>query len=56
MGGAQYGWFANQTYNPGSEYWSSYQLGIVLAIVLVLAGGLISGIRRMLARDDKGDA
>jgi hypothetical protein len=56
MGGAQYGWFAGQTNTQAGEYWASYQLGIVLAIVLVLAGGLISGIRRLLTRDDKGEA
>lgn len=56
MGGAQYGWFAGQQDTLTSKYWASYQLGIVLAIGLVLAGGLISGIRRMLARDEKGDA
>jgi hypothetical protein len=56
MGGAQYGWFAGQINNPASRYWASYQIGIVLAVVLVLAGGLISGIRRLMNRDEKGEA
>ena len=56
MGGAQYGWLAGQPNSPASRYWASYQIGIVLAIVLVLAGGLISGIRSLMTRGNKEGA
>jgi hypothetical protein len=56
LGGAQYGWVAQQANNPAGRYWAAYQIGIIMAIVLILAGGLYSGMKRILGRDQKDEA
>lgn len=49
LGGLMYGQQAGQASSAVSPHFASYQIGVLLAFFLVLAGGLVSGVRAMIA-------
>ncbi len=54
MGGTLYGQRAGrQDVNIAQRYWSTYQLGMMLVILLVLCGGVYSGLASMVNRQRK---
>lgn len=55
LGGLMYGQQSGLPNNPILNVFSSYQIGVLLAFGLVLAGGLISGIRAMFSRREKDE-
>ena len=55
LGGILYSQW-RQVGTQGSEYWPSYQVGIGLAFLFVLAGSLVSGGAALLKRGDKDES
>lgn len=55
LGGAMYARLAGQANNPAIGYLSAYQIGIGLACVLVLVGGVISGSTVLLKRNHRDE-
>lgn len=53
LGGAMYAQLTGQSDSPASGYLAAYQIGIALAFVLVLVGGLITGISSLFKRSTK---
>jgi hypothetical protein len=54
LGGVTYGQWRHVD-TPASEYWGSYQIGTVLAIVVIVIGGLFSFIKAQGNRKEKGE-
>jgi len=54
LGGVTYGQWRHVD-TPASEYWGSYQIGTVLAIVVIVIGGLFSFIKAQGNRKVKGE-
>jgi hypothetical protein len=55
LGGAMYAQLSNQPGSPALNYLAAYQIAVVLAIGIVLVGGLISGGMALAKRDDKDE-
>jgi hypothetical protein len=53
LGGAVYAQLTNQVSNRAFFYLSAYQVGVLLAFVVVLVGGVISGGLSLFKRGDK---
>ncbi len=55
LGGVMYGQW-RQTATPAGEYWETYQIGILLAVAIILIGGLFSGVVALMKRKDREEA
>jgi len=53
LGGAMYAQLTGQSDSPALGYLAAYQIGMVLAFVLVLVGGLVTGISSLFKRSAK---
>lgn len=53
MGGVMYGQLNGQVDGSLAARWPSYQIGVLLAFLLVLGGGLFSGFLALVKRTDK---
>ena len=55
LGGAMYAQLAGQPNNAAAGYLSAYQIGVGLAFILVLVGGVISGSAALVKRNHKDE-
>lgn len=55
LGGAMYAQLAGQTNNAATGYLAAYQMGVGLAFILLLVGGIISGSAALLKRNHKDE-
>jgi hypothetical protein len=56
LGGAMYARLLAQGSGPAAVYLATYQVGLLLAFVLILAGGLVSGGMALFKRNEKDEA
>jgi hypothetical protein len=56
LGGAMYARLLAQGTGPAAMYLATYQVGLLLAFVLILAGGLVSAGMALFKRDKKDEA